>query len=174
MILRLMENVNIATSDRQMGSSVKPFVYLNAITKGYGPWMVTPDIGEITFGNYKPSNWDNKYQGLMTARKALVLSRNIPAVYTLQVGTIENYVQLMEKLGISGIGSKASYGLSMGLGSAEMKLVELTNAYATLASSGIKHTLLKKDDWYSLLCGTNVLAPDNRAIIYSANWESPA
>ena len=142
-------NVNIATSERQMGSSVKPFVYLNAITKGYGPWMVTPDIGEITFGNYKPNNWDSKYQGLMTARKALVLSRNIPAVYTLQVGTIESYVQLMEKLGISGIGSKASYGLSMGLGSAEMKLVELTNAYATLASSGIKHditSILKVED----------------------------
>ncbi len=147
---RVDGNVNIATSERQMGSSVKPFVYLNAITKGYGPWMVTPDIDEITFGNYKPKNWDSKHEGLMTARKALVLSRNIPAVYTLQVGTIESYVQLMEKLGISGIGAKAAgYGLSMALGSTEMKLVELTNAYATLASSGIKHditSILKVED----------------------------
>lgn len=146
---RVDGNVNIATSERQMGSSVKPFVYLNAVTKGYGPWLVTPDIDSISFGNYKPKNWDGKHSGLMTARKALVLSRNIPAVYTLQVGTIDSYIQLMEKLGISGIGAKAGYGLSMGLGSTEMKLVELANAYATLASSGVKHditSILKVED----------------------------
>ncbi len=135
-------NVNVTTSWRQMGSSVKPFVYLNAINKGYGPWMVVPDISNITFGNYKPTNWDNQYDGLMTSRKALVLSRNIPAVYTLQTGGIDGFLQLMEKLGVTGMGDKANYGLSIALGSAEMKLTEFTNAYATLANGGIKHDLV--------------------------------
>lgn len=135
---RVDGNVNITTSERQMGSSVKPFVYLNAISKGYGPWTETPDIPEITFGTYDPKNWDGSNAGLMTARKALVQSRNTPAVYTLQLGGIDGYIQLMQKLGID-ISSKANYGLSLGLGSAEMRLLDLTNAYATLANSGVKH-----------------------------------
>lgn len=146
---RIDGNVNITTSMRQTGSSVKPFVYLNMINKGYGPWLVTPDINNISFGNYKPKNWDGRYDGLILARKALVLSRNIPTVYTLQVGGIDGYLQLMQKLGIQGIENKASYGLSLGLGSAEMRMLDLTNAYATLANSGIRHdstAILKVED----------------------------
>jgi len=146
---RVDGNVNIATSERQMGSSVKPFVYLTAINQGYGPWMLTPDISEISFGNYKPTNWDKKYQGLMTARKALVLSRNVPAVYTLQVAGIDNFLQTVEKLGVTGMVDRASYGLSLGLGSGEMQLLEFTNAYATLANSGIRNditSILKVED----------------------------
>ena len=146
---RIDGNVNITTSMRQMGSSVKPFVYLNMISQGYGPWLVTPDIDNISFGNYKPKNWDGRYNGLITARKALVLSRNIPTVYTLQLGGIDNYLQLMQKLGIQGIENKASYGLSLGLGSAEMRMLDLTNAYASLANSGVRHdsvAILKVED----------------------------
>ncbi len=147
---RVDGNVNIAVSDRQMGSSVKPFVYLTAINQGYGPWLLTPDISEIQFGNYKPTNWDKQYGGLMTARKALVLSRNVPAVYTLQLAGIDNFLLTMEKLGVTGLANKAIYGLSLGLGSGEMKLLEFTNAYATLANSGVKNditAILKVEDY---------------------------
>jgi len=140
---RVDGNVNITTSYRQMGSAVKPFVYLNAITnKGTGPWTVSPDINNIAFGNYKPTNWDNRYDGLITARKALVESRNIPAVYTLQMGGIDNFLQLMQKLGVSAMENKAGYGLSLALGSAEMRMTEFTNAFATLANGGVKHDLV--------------------------------
>ncbi len=140
---RIDGNVNITTSYRQMGSSVKPFVYLNAFSsRGTGPWTVSPDINSIAFGSYKPTNWDNRYDGLITARKAIVESRNIPAVYTLQMGGIDNYLQLMQKLGVSGMESKAGYGLSLALGSAEMRMTEFTNAFATLANGGIKHDLV--------------------------------
>lgn len=140
---RIDGNVNITTSYRQMGSSVKPFVYLNAISsKGTGPWTVSPDISNITFGNYKPTNWDNRYDGLITARRALVESRNIPAVYMLQTGGIDNFLQLMQKLGVSGMENKAGYGLSIALGSAEMRMTEFTNAFATLANGGVKHDLV--------------------------------
>ncbi|MBP5204442.1 transglycosylase domain-containing protein [bacterium] len=138
---RVDGNVNITTSERQMGSSVKPFVYLNAFqSANTGPWLLTPDINEISFGNYKPRDWDGKYMGLMTARYALGLSRNVPAVYALQLGGISNYVQLMQKLGVD-ITNKESYGLSIALGSAEMKLVEFANAYAALANGGVQYPL---------------------------------
>lgn len=146
---RVDGNVNIAVSERQMGSSIKPFVYLTAIGQGYGPWLLTPDIPQIQFGNYKPTNWDKQYQGLMTARKALVLSRNVPSVYTLQLAGIDNFLQVIEKTGVTGMTNKASYGLSLGLGSGEMKLVEFTNAYATLANSGVRNdivAILKVED----------------------------
>ena len=146
---RVDGNVNIAVSERQMGSSIKPFVYLTAIGQGYGPWLLTPDIPQIQFGNYKPTNWDKQYQGLMTARKALVLSRNVPSVYTLQLAGIDNFLQVIEKTGVTGMTNKASYGLSLVLGSGEMKLVEFTNAYATLANSGVKNditAILKVED----------------------------
>jgi membrane peptidoglycan carboxypeptidase len=130
-------NVNVTTRERQMGSAIKPFVYLNAISQGYGPWLLTPDIDQISFGNYKPQNWDRQHHGLMTARRALVQSRNVPAVYTLQLGGIDPFLQLMEKLGITTRLDPANYGLSLGLGSGEMKLLEFTNAYSTLANNGI-------------------------------------
>jgi penicillin-binding protein 1C len=134
-------NVNVTTRERQMGSAIKPFVYLNAISQGYGPWLLTPDIEQISFGNYKPLNWDRKYFGLMTARRALVQSRNVPAVYTLQLGGIDPFLQMMEKLGITSRLDPANYGLSLGLGSGEMQLLEFTNAYATLANNGIMNDI---------------------------------
>lgn len=135
---RIDGNVNIATSLRQMGSSAKPYTYLAAITQGYGPWTEAPDL-KMTFGGaYKPVNWDFKYFGPMTARKAIVQSRNLPAVYTLQLAGIENMINVAERLGITTISDKADYGLSLALGSGEMKLLEHTAAFGVFANEGVK------------------------------------
>jgi|GEM_PF-456589 len=174
---RVDGNVNIATSYRQMGSSVKPFVYLTAINRGYGPWLLTPDIPEISFGNYKPTNWDGKYEGLITARRALVQSRNVPAVYTLQLVGIDNYLQIMEKVGVPGLASKVEYGLSLGLGSGEMRLLDFTNAYATLANGGVRRDLvpiLKVEDSRGEVLFEAKENPGTRVIdekeAYLVNW----
>ena len=130
-------NVNVATSLRQTGSSAKPYTYLAAITRGYGPWTAAPDL-KMTFGNYKPVNWDFKYNGLMTARKALVQSRNLPAVYTLQLAGIDAFINVVEKLGITTMSNKADYGLSLALGSGEMTLLEHTAAFGVFANEGVR------------------------------------
>jgi membrane peptidoglycan carboxypeptidase len=146
---RVDGNVNIALSERQMGSSIKPFVYLTAFNQGYGPWLETPDLEDMKFGNYDPVNWDHKYMGLMTARKALVLSRNVPAVYTLQLAGIDPFIQMMQKLGVTTLNDKAAYGLSLALGSGEEKLLEHTSAFTVLATGGVKHdttAILKVED----------------------------
>lgn len=135
---RVDGNVNISTSLRQMGSSAKPYTYLTAILQGYGPWLLTPDIPLTFGGNYKPDNWDDKFMGLMTARKALGLSRNLPAVYTLQLAGIENLINVVEKLGITTLTDKSAYGLSLALGSGEMKLLEHVSAFGVFANEGVK------------------------------------
>ncbi|MCC7290117.1 transglycosylase domain-containing protein [bacterium] len=131
-------NVNITISPRQMGSSVKPYTYLTAFGQGYGPWLETPDI-QLNFGNYKLKNWDGKYYGPMTARQGLIQSRNLPAVYTMQLIGVENFIKTAETFGITTLTEPSRYGLSLTLGAAEMKLLEHANAYATFATGGIKH-----------------------------------
>jgi membrane peptidoglycan carboxypeptidase len=134
---RIDGNVNLATSLRQMGSSVKPYTYLTAINQGYGPWLETPDI-KMSFGGYNPVDWDRKYFGPMTMRRALVLSRNLPAVYTLQMVGINSLINTVEKLGITTLSDKADYGLSLTLGSGEMKLLEHTAAFGVFANGGVR------------------------------------
>ncbi len=146
---RVDGNVNITVSKRQMGSSIKPFVYLTAITQGYGPWTEAPDLEQISFGTYDPKNWDSKNIGLMTARKALVYSRNVPAVYTLQMVGIDNFLKTAETVGITSLSDKAGYGLSLALGSGEETLLEHAAAYSVLANGGTKYdtiALLKVED----------------------------
>ena len=174
---RVDGNVNIATSNRQVGSSVKPFVYLTAFNRGYGPWLLAPDISEISFGNYKPTDWDKSYEGLITARRALVLSRNVPAVYTLQLVGIDNFLQTMEKVGVPGLASKVEYGLSLGLGAGEIKLLDFTNAYATLANSGVRKDIvpiLKVEDSKGEVLFEAEENPGTRVIdekeAYLVNW----
>lgn len=140
--------VNITTSERQVGSSAKPYTYLSAFSKGYGPWTEAPDI-KMSFGNYKPTDWDKKYEGIGTIRKYLGRSRNLPAVYALQLAGIDALLQTTDKLGITTLKNKGDYGLALALGAGEMKLVEHTAAFGAFANEGEKFdtlSILKVED----------------------------
>ncbi len=131
-------NVNITTSPRQPGSSVKPITYLTSFHKGYNPGSIAPDI-KFKFG-WDLKNWDNRFKGLMTSRQALVESRNFPAVLTLEkVGGVDEFIKTSETLGYTTFTERDRYGLSITLGAAETKLIEHANAYATYATGGIHH-----------------------------------
>ena len=141
-------NVNVTTSLRQVGSSAKPYVYLAAFEKGYGPWTLAPDI-KMSFGNYSPDDSDNQFEGLGTIRRNLGRSRNLPAVYTLQMIGVDSFLQMTDKLGITTLKDKSNYGLSLALGAGEMKLIEHAGAFTTFANEGIKHdtiSILKVED----------------------------
>lgn len=136
---RVDGNVNVAVMPRQMGSSVKPFVYLEAFHLGYHPGSLAADI-PYNFGAYKPANWDRGFKGIMTMRTANNLSRNMPAIYTLQmIGGPAKFVEAAEKMGISTLTQKDQYGLSLAIGAGDMRLIEHTNAYAMIANKGIKY-----------------------------------
>lgn len=171
-------NVNVTISKRQMGSSMKPYAYLTAFLKGYGPWMVAPDIDTMKFGTWKLKNWDSKYEGLITARKALVDSRNVSAAYVMQLIGIDSFIDTAEKLGVTDLSDKQSYGLSLVLGSGEMSLLDHVAAYAVFANEGVKvekSAILKVEDAKGEVLyekeetteGTRVF---DEKYIYALNW----
>ena len=136
---------------RQPGSSFKPFVYTAAFEKGFTPDTVIYDtitnFDQRDNSNYTPHNYDNKEHGLVTIRKALQGSLNIPAVKTLYMVGTQNAIDFAKRFGYTTF--TGDPGLSLVLGGAEVNLLEHTNAYGTLADNGIYHqpvSILKVTD----------------------------
>lgn len=132
--------VNVATSPRQPGSSLKPVVYVEALSRGYRPDTMLFDL-RTQFASsgepYSPQDYDGKERGPVTLKQALQGSLNIPAVKMLYLVGVPEVVDLADKLGYTTLTSPDRYGLSLVLGGGEVKLVEHANAYAALAREGI-------------------------------------
>ena len=128
---------NAATARRSPGSALKPFAYALAFDRGLcGPETVLSDT-PMVFKDYRPANFDRSFAGDVSARQALVRSLNIPALRITQQVGLTSFVDLLRQLGLSTINQPAeTYGLSVVLGTAEVTLLELTNAYAALARGG--------------------------------------
>ncbi len=135
--------VNVATRDRQPGSSFKPFVYLTAFTKGYLPETMLYDVEtEFDTGDgkgYKPVNYNGQFNGPLPMKKALGGSLNIPAVKTLYLAGVKDSIKLAKDLGIQGLNDPDRVGLSLVLGGGEVQLLDHVNAYSTLATGGVRH-----------------------------------
>jgi len=133
--------VNVAIRERQPGSSFKPFVYLNAFTKGYTPetqlWDVDTDFETDDGEEYNPQNYDGENRGLLKMKEALAMSLNVPAVKTLYLAGVNSSVDLAKSLGITTLNYPDRYGLSLVLGGGEVMLLDHTNAFATLAAGGL-------------------------------------
>ncbi len=139
-------NVNITTAQRSPGSSIKPVNYALALEKG----LITPstiiDDSPITyrlFGqpDYAPQNYDSKFHGKVTARVALASSYNIPAVKILEKVGVEALRQFGAKMGITTWEEKDRFGLSLTLGSGEVKMVDMAEAYSSFGNDGVKISL---------------------------------
>ncbi len=129
--------VNVAISPRQPGSSFKPFVYAKALEMGViTPVTVLHDKKTVFTGGYSPENYDRTFRGLVTVRRALANSLNIPAVEVMTRIGVENGLEMAKRLGIESLKSADSYGPALVLGTGEISLLEMTNAYATFAAEG--------------------------------------
>jgi 1A family penicillin-binding protein len=134
--------VNVATSERQPGSAIKPIVYLAAFEKaGFTPATVLQDVRRCFPAGqgqppYCPVNYDNRFRGPITVRNALGNSLNVPAVETLERVGVPAAIEMANRLGITSLTDPNRYGLAFTLGGAEVKPLELTAAYATLANGG--------------------------------------
>ncbi len=131
--------INMALKPRQPGSSFKPLVY----AKAFEDRILTPgsllDDKEISFpGGYKPKNYDGRFRGNVTVRRALSTSLNIPAVLALDKIGVGSGIEFAERLGITTLKDPSHYGLSLVLGAAEIPLIEMTSAFGTFANSGIR------------------------------------
>ncbi len=128
--------VNVATRERQPGSAFKPIVYAAAFLKGYSPATMLMDVHTDFGQGYDPYNYDNKSRGPISIRQALGNSLNVPAVKTLAYVGVNEVINLAHKIGITTMTEPDRYGLSLVLGGAEVKLLELTSAYGALAARG--------------------------------------
>ena len=129
--------VNCAYRLRSPGSTLKPFAYAMALERGrITPSSVLVDEA-VAFAGYEPRNFDDTFHGAVSARYALSHSLNVPALHVTQGVGLVPFVTCLRRLGLSGIGKPAShYGLSLVLGTGEVRLLNLANAYAALARGG--------------------------------------
>ncbi len=123
---------------RQVGSSFKPYVYTAAIDQGAKPNDTIMD-GPVTFqtasGPYVPHNYDEKFEGSITLRRALAQSRNIPALQLAQNLGIKTVIDYAHRFGIT---SNIPAYLPVALGAAEVTLLEQTSAYSVFPNDGVR------------------------------------
>ena len=133
--------VNGALAPRSAGSTLKPFTYLLALERGGTPATVVADV-PATFatptGIFQPENYDRRCSGPVSYRLALANSLNIPAVRVLAAnGGPAALRDRLRAWGLTTLDKRAEdYGLGLTIGNAEVRLLELTNAYAALARMG--------------------------------------
>jgi penicillin-binding protein 1A len=125
---------------RQVGSSFKPYVYTTVIDQGGSPddtVLDEPVTFETASGPYSPHNYDGKFEGIITLRRALAQSRNIPALKLASKVGIRTVIDYAERFGIT---SKLPPYLPVALGSAEITLMEQTSAYSVFPNDGVRVT----------------------------------
>lgn len=146
--------VNLTTSLRQPGSSIKPINYALALEKGLSPNTIIKDE-PVTFNIpgsslWSPKNYDGQFHGNVTLRTALANSYNIPAILLLARNGVSEMVDLGIKMGITTWDQpKGRFGLSLTLGSVETKLTDLATVYGTFANGGLTiplNPILKIED----------------------------
>lgn len=125
--------VDVVLSPRQPGSSFKPYVYEAALRDHRITLATTLHDRPTDFGGYRPLDYDNRYLGDMSARRALLLSRNVPAVEVAQMEGIQNVIDLAHQLGIR---SRLNPVLSTGIGASEVTMLEHLQGYQTFADQG--------------------------------------
>lgn len=125
---------------RQVGSSFKPYVYTAAIDGGASPddtILDEPVSFETPSGPYTPHNYDEKFEGIITLRRALAQSRNIPALKLANKLGIKDVIDYAERFGIT---AKLPPYLPVALGAAEITLLEQTAAYSVFPNDGVRVT----------------------------------
>lgn len=131
-------NVNLATSLRQPGSSIKVVTYAAALERGFTAASMLDDT-PVTFPGdypYSPVNYDGRYHGQVTLRAALANSYNIPVVKLLNQMGVETLVATARDMGIKSWGDASQYGLSLTLGAGEVTMLDMATVYGTLANQG--------------------------------------
>lgn len=125
---------------RSAGSSLKPFVYAMAFAHGAWPGTVLADVPTLypsADGVQAPTDYNDRYMGPITIRRALACSQNVPAMEALnRFGGVRALGELLERVGIPLRGAADDFGLGLAIGNAPITLTELAQAYSVLARGG--------------------------------------
>ncbi len=160
--------VDAARAPRQAGSTLKPFIYGSGLEKNLftaatllddAPFSV--DVGG---GAYTPQNYAHEYVGPVTVRTALASSLNVPAIRALTIVGVAPSHAVLKRAGLTTlVDDPEHYGFSLALGSADVTVLELTNAYRAIANGGVWHPS-------TFVVGTNTRAQSRRLFSESAAW----
>lgn len=161
--------VDAVVALRQAGSTLKPFLYAQAIDeKRLTPASLLDDapLDLATGGGlYIPQNYDHDFKGWVSMRTALGSSLNVPAVRTLVMVTPHRFAKTLVSLGLPLTQAGDYYGFSLALGSADVTLATLTNAYRTLANSGLTGPMSDLPTHTAATSGTRVFSPQASFIV---------
>jgi penicillin-binding protein 1C len=134
--------VDGVTAPRLPGSTLKPFLYGLAIDlrllTAASPLEDSPLSLDTPLGQYVPQNYEHDYKGWVSARTALGSSLNVPAVRTLLLVGVDRFYAELKDLGLNSLTHDSDfYGYSLALGGGEVTLLDLSNAYRSLANDGV-------------------------------------
>jgi len=138
--------VDGVTALRQAGSTLKPFLYELALERNQLTAASLLDDTPVDIptvgGLYVPQNYDHAYRDAASVRTSLAGSLNVPAVRTLMLAGLDRFHERLRELGITSLTEAPEfYGWSLALGSGDVSLLELANAYRTLASGGLQDSV---------------------------------
>jgi penicillin-binding protein 1C len=141
-LLSQAQEVDAAAAPRQAGSTLKPFLYALALDEKRLTAASLLDDSPVAIqtadGQFIPRNYARDFKGWVSARRALASSLNVPAVRVLGMMDVERFAASLRSAGLASVSESGDYyGHSLALGSADVKLIELANAYRTLANRGV-------------------------------------
>jgi penicillin-binding protein 2D len=131
--------VDVIQSPRQPGSSFKPYVFESALKDRKITLASTLQDKPTDFNGFKPGDFDNRFMGDISARRSLLLSRNVPAVQVAQMEGIDNVIRTAQSMGVK---SKLQPVLPTAIGGSEVTMLEHLQGYQTFANQGVEVPLL--------------------------------
>ncbi|MCX6021753.1 MAG: transglycosylase domain-containing protein, partial [Chloroflexi bacterium] len=139
---KISGQVNMATSPRMPGSSIKPYVYLTAFLRGWNPATIVLDaplsMRDGLGRGWNPRNATGTNYGPMPARNALANSLNLPAIRTIIFAGVENVINTLHKMGITSLDRGAQfYGPPLALGTGEISLLDHVYGFSVFDNLGI-------------------------------------
>lgn len=172
--------VNVTLAQRQPGSSIKPLMYATAFQeKVLNPGTIlvdTPTCFQVTGQpQYCPKNYSGDFKGPVTVRQSLGNSLNITAVKALRILGLEKFINQAKKLGITSWQDPSRYGLSLTLGGGEVRMIDLAQAFSSLANQGVKvpiTPILKIEDYTGKVVAETDLNARREALDYLNNTQN--
>src|SRR5207249_1599221 len=151
--------VNGTAAKRSPGSTLKPFIYALALDQGVLHPMTVLKDAPSAFGAYSPENFDGRFVGPLTAKDALIRSRNVPAVYVASHLSKPDLYDFLQMAGVSGLRSREYYGLALVLGGGSLTMEELVALYGALANHGVVRPVRYRAD-QRMPAGVRVLSAE--------------
>ena len=163
--------VNGTLALRSPGSTLKPFIYALAFDQGLiDPASVLKDT-PMHFGSFDPENFDYHFLGPLKAKDALILSRNVPAIYIASQLKKPNFYEFLQHAGVS-MQPEQQLGLGLVIGDSEISMTQLVSLYAMLANGGMYHQLRVFQD-APMDPGISLLSPEASFITQNILEQNP-